>query len=107
MVEFGTNFERQRAAAVAAGISDMARHGYDALVFSYEDDGNFARQVRQYRLIAAKFGTMVARRDGFASGNIVFFKRDDGPFLAVVLRLFLGFLPPHQRGRLLGGRAGT
>ena len=31
----------------------MADRGYEALVFSYEDDGNFKRQVWRYGLIAA------------------------------------------------------
>ncbi len=97
MVEFGTEFARQSMGAVMEGIAEMARQGYDALVFSYEDDGNFKRQVWRYALIAARFGTPVPRKDGHAGGNIVFFRRDDVVFLAVVLRLFLGFLPPRER----------
>lgn len=103
MVEFGTEFAEQSMGAVAEGIAEMARQGYDALVLSYEDDGNFKRQVWQYTLIAAGFGPPVTRKDGHAGGNIVFFRRDDIVFLAVVLRLFLGFLPPRERQPFLRG----
>jgi FkbM family methyltransferase len=97
MVEFGTEFARQSTAAVAEGIAEMARHGYEALVFSYEDYGNFKRQVWRYALIAARFDTPLARQDGQAGGNILFFRRDDALFLGVVLHLLLGFLPPRER----------
>jgi len=97
MVEFGTEFAQQSMQAVMEGIAEMARQGYDALVFSFEDDGNFKRQVWQYALIAAGFGAPVPRKDGHAAGNILFFRRDDVTFLAVALRLFLGFLPPRER----------
>lgn len=103
MVEFGTEFAQQSMDAVIEGIAEMARQGYDALVLSYEDDGNFKRQVWQYALIAAGFGTPVPRKDGHAGGNIVFFRRDDVVFLAVVFRLFLGFLPPRERQPFLRG----
>lgn len=99
MVEFGTEFPQQNAESVMAGIADLAHHGYDALVFSYEDDGNFKRQVWRYSLIAAEFSSLVARKDGHAAGNILFFRRDDRVFLVTVLRLFLGFLPPRERTR--------
>jgi FkbM family methyltransferase len=97
MVEFGTNFAQQDLPAVLTGIADMARLGYDALVFSYEDDGNFQRQLWRYRLIGAGFGAPVPRKDGHAAGNILFFRRDDALFLATVLRLFLGCLPARER----------
>lgn len=103
MVEFGTNFAQQDLAAVLAGIADMARFGYDALVFSYEDDGNFQRQLWRYRLIGAGFGAPMPRKDGHASGNILFFRRDDTLFLATVLRLFLDCLPARERAQYLAG----
>jgi FkbM family methyltransferase len=103
MVEFGTEFPRQTLDAVMQGIADMTAKGYEALVFSYEDDGNFKQQVWRYRLIAAEFGTPAKRRDGHAGGNILFFRRDDVPFLALVLRVLLGFLPASDRPRHYAG----
>lgn len=103
MVEFGTNLAQQDFPAVLAGIADMARLGYDALVFSYEDDGNFQRQLWRYRLIGAGFGAPVPRKDGHAAGNILFFRRDDTLFLATALRLFLGCLPARERAHYLAG----
>lgn len=97
MVEFGTNFARQDVPTVMSGVAEMARHGYDALVFSYEDDGNFQRQVWRYRLIGAGFGAPLPRKDGHAAGNILFFRRDDAVFLATALRMFLSFLPARER----------
>jgi FkbM family methyltransferase len=101
LIEFGTWFARQSREAVRAGIAAMTGHGYDALILSYEDDGNFARRVWRYRLIAMGFEAPVARRDGQAGGNIVFFRRDDTRFLATVARLLLGLLPPRERARRL------
>jgi hypothetical protein len=69
--------------------------------FSYEDHGNFKRRVWEYDLIAAGFEGMVARGEGHVGGNIVFFRPDDTAFLATLLRLFLGFLPPRARGAYL------
>ena len=107
MVEFGTEFAEQSMAAVTEGIAEMARQGYETLVLSYEDDGNFKRQVWQYALIAAGFGPPVPRKDGHAGGNIVFFRRDDVVFLSVWLRLLLGFLPPRERQPFLRGLTDT
>ena len=101
MVEFGTWFARQAPGAVRAGIAALAERGYEALILSYEDDGNFARQVWRYRLIALRFDAPVARKDGQAGGNIVFFRRSDTRFLASVARLLLGLLPPRERARCL------
>jgi FkbM family methyltransferase len=99
MLEFGTEFPRQSTEVIMQGIAEMADKGYEALVFSYEDDGNFKRQVWRHRLIAAHFGTLVPRKDGYAGGNILFFRRDDDLFLALVLRVLLGCLPPFERQR--------
>jgi hypothetical protein len=84
---------------VMQGIAEMAANGYDALVFSYEDFGNFKRQVWRYGLIAAGFDAPEKRRDGHAGGNILFYRRGDGIFLAVVLKTLLGYLPPSERAR--------
>jgi hypothetical protein len=82
---------------VDEAIAQMRGNGYDALVFSYEDHGNFKRQDRKYELIAADFAAPAPRQDGHAGGNIVFFRQGDSLFLATVLRLFLSFLPPRER----------
>ncbi len=103
MIEFSTEFTQQDAAAIAQGIADMARKGYEALVFSYDDEGNFKRRVWVHQLIGATFGSAVPRPDGQAAGNILFFRRDDRVFLATVLRLLLSFLPPREREQFAPG----
>jgi FkbM family methyltransferase len=102
MVEFGTEFPRQNMAAVMDGIAEMAGKGYEALVLSYEDNGNYKRQVWRHALIGATFGTPVPRKDGHAAGNIIFFRRDDEVFLRLLFRLLAGFLPPRERQRHYG-----
>jgi FkbM family methyltransferase len=97
MIEFSTEFAQQDAAAVSRAIATMAQTGYEALVFSYDDEGNFKKQLWVHQLIGATFHTPVARPDGHAAGNILFFRRDDRLFLATVLRLLLSFLPPRDR----------
>lgn len=97
MVEFGTVFPAQTQERIVEAIAAMAAHGYGALVFSYEDDGNFEQQRWDYRLIAARFGEPVANRAGHANGNIIFYRQDDAVFLATVLRLFESFLPANER----------
>jgi FkbM family methyltransferase len=103
MIEFGTEFPQQDAAAVAQSIAAMAQKGYEALVFSYDDEGNFKQRIWVHQLIGATFGTPVPRPDGHAAGNILFFKRDDRLFLATVLRLLLSFLPPRERAQFAPG----
>lgn len=103
MVEFGTEFPQQTLAAVKSGIAQMAANGYDALVLSYEDHGNYKRSIWRHVLIGATFGTPVARQDGHAAGNVIFFRRGDPIFLSLVFRLFADFLPPRERQRRYSG----
>jgi len=101
MAEFCTEFPRQDAAKIAAATAAMRRAGYDALVFSYEDHGNYKNRIWKHDLIGAGFGAPLARGDGQLAGNILFFREDDSLFLATVLRLFLSFLPPKERTAFL------
>jgi len=101
MAEFCTEFPRQDAAKIAAATAAMRRAGYDALVFSYEDHGNYRNRIWKHDLIGAGFGAPLARGDGQLAGNILFFREDDSLFLATVLRLFLSFLPPKERPEFL------
>ena len=66
---------------------------------SYEDHGNYMRQVWQHALIAVTFGKPVPRNDGHIAGNVIFFRRDDRVFLGVLFRLLAGYLPPRERRR--------
>jgi len=101
MAEFCTEFPRQDRAKIESALAAMRRAGYDALVFSYEDHGNYKNRIWKHDLIGATFGKPVPRRDGQLAGNILFFREDDRLFLATVLRLFLSFLPPKERGEFL------
>ncbi len=96
MLAFGTEFAQQPPQAIREGIAEMKRHGYDALVFSYDDE-NFKQQARRYRLISAKLGAATHRGDGHSAGNILFFRQDDALFLGIVFRTMLGFLPGIER----------
>ena len=101
MAEFCTEFPRQDRAKIESALAEMRRAGYDALVFSYEDDGNYRNRIWKHDLIGAGFGAPRARRDGHLAGNILFFREDDRLFLATALRLFLSFLPPKERAEFL------
>jgi predicted O-linked N-acetylglucosamine transferase (SPINDLY family) len=92
---------------LARALADMRGRGYEAVFFSYEDRGNLKGGVRTNELIAAGFEGMVACSDAQAGGDVVFFRPDDTPFLATLLRLFLGFLPPRERERYLPLSAAT
>jgi FkbM family methyltransferase len=97
MLEFGSNFAPQPLNSITAKIAEMAARGYGALVFSYDDDGNFAHKIWQHRLIDLTFDAPICNKAGVASGNIIFYRADNTTFLAYVLRQFAGMLHACDR----------
>ena len=97
MLEFGSNFAPQPLTTITAKIAEMAARGYGALVFSYDDDGNFAHKIWQHRLIDLTVDAPVCNKAGIASGNIIFYRADNTAFLAYVLRQLAGMLHACDR----------
>lgn len=77
MVEFGDMYAGQTGAEIAVGIQAMARRGYDALILSCDDDGNFQNRIWDYRVIAATFDQPRPNAANAMFGNIIFFRQDD------------------------------
>lgn len=98
MVEFGDMYAGQSRAEIAEGIRAMAERGYDAMIFSCEDDGNFRKGVWEYRVIAVTFEEPRPNKAGAVFGNIIFFRRDDALLPALLLGLVESFLPGGERG---------
>lgn len=76
-VEYGYYFAGQDADALRAALAAMHAHGYRAVIFEYDDDGNFARGDWTHRLVAIHAdGTRVPTRPR-AFGNVLFHRHDD------------------------------
>lgn len=97
LTEFGSNFAQQSPTVIQTGIDAMIARGYGALVFSYEDDGNFAKGVWQHRLIALTTDTPIANKAGVMSGNIIFYRANNSRFLAYLLRQLAGMIHAKDR----------
>jgi len=93
LIEYATNFTGQSLEQIRFYIEAMSGKGYDALIFSHDDDENFKKQIWQYRLISLHFNKIVYTKSGAAHGNIIFFRKDDVLFLTDILMLFSRFLP--------------
>jgi FkbM family methyltransferase len=76
-VEYSYYFPGQDAALLRHAIADMAARGYSAVIFEYDDDGNFKRGNWNHRLTAIHTdGARVPTRP-LAFGNILFYRHDD------------------------------
>ena len=102
LVEYTTAHPRQNEAAVAATLDAMARHGYGALVFGYEDGGNFKRRVWDYWCVGLTSGDLPRCAAGHSQGNILFFRREDREFLARTALALAELLPGSERAAALG-----
>lgn len=102
LVEYTTAHARQSEAAVAATLAAMARHGYGALVFGYEDSGNFKRRVWDYWCVGASAGELPKCAAGHSQGNILFHRADDREFLARTALALAEMLPGGERAAALG-----
>jgi len=79
----------------------MVARGYGALVFGYDDDGNFAQGRWQYRLtsllVDAPASAAAPAGSGRSFGNILFYERDDRSFLSFVHALLESCIAPCER----------
>lgn len=85
--EYSFYFPTQTAASVQAAIADMAARGYEAVVFEYDDDGNFARGSWAHRLVAIHVarGRFPTRARAF--GNVLFYRAGDAHLLQALAEL--------------------
>jgi FkbM family methyltransferase len=76
-VEYSYYFAGQDEALLRRAIGAMAARGYSAVIFEYDDDGNFKRGNWNHRLVAMHMdGARVPTRP-LAFGNILFYRHDD------------------------------
>jgi FkbM family methyltransferase len=76
-VEYSYYFPGQDEALLRRAIAAMAARGYSAVVFEYDDDGNFKRGNWNHRLVAIYAnGARVPTRP-LAFGNILFYRHND------------------------------
>ncbi len=76
-VEYSYYFAGQDATLLRHAIATMEARGYSAVIFEYDDDGNFKRGNWNHRLVAIHAdGARVPTRP-LAFGNILFYRHDD------------------------------
>jgi FkbM family methyltransferase len=76
-VEYSYYFPGQDEALLRRAISAMDARGYSAVIFEYDDDGNFKRGNWNHHLVAIHTdGARVPTRP-LAFGNILFHRHDD------------------------------
>jgi FkbM family methyltransferase len=76
-VEYSYYFPGQDEALLQRAIGVMKERGYLAVIFEYDDDGNFKRGNWNHRLVAIHAeGARVPTRPR-AFGNILFYRHDD------------------------------
>lgn len=94
--EYSFYFPQQTPAAVQAAIADMAARGYDAVVFEYDDDGNFARGSWTHRLVAIHVarGRFPTRAKAF--GNVLFYRAGDAHLLQALATLVVAQRQPAE-----------
>ncbi|MCM0018987.1 MAG: FkbM family methyltransferase [Tagaea sp.] len=102
LVEYSTAHARQGEASVAATLAAMARHGYGALVFGYEDAGNFSRRIWEYWCVGVTAGDLPKTAAGHSQGNILFHRAGDREFLARAALALAETLPGAERANALG-----
>ena len=101
LAEFTTAHPRQAGDALPAALAAMRERGYGALIFSYEDAGNFERRVWDYWCIGVTSEVPTACAAGHAQGNILFFRLDDVEFLARTAMALAELLPAETRAKFL------
>ncbi len=80
-VEYSYLFAGQDAASLRGAVAAMRMRGYDAVIFDYDDDGNFRRGIWTHRLVALSLDAadIPTRPESF--GNVLFYRRGDGHLL--------------------------
>jgi FkbM family methyltransferase len=101
LAEFSTAHPRQAGDALPKTLAAMRERGYGALLFSYEDAGNFHRRVWDYWCIGLTSEAPVVCAEGHAQGNILFFRLDDVEFLARTAMTLAELLTAETRANFL------
>jgi FkbM family methyltransferase len=83
-VEFAYFFAGQDPSAVRGAVSAMRGRGYRAVIFEYNDDGNFKRGNWNHRLVAIHFDSEAIPTRPEAFGNILFYREDDRHLLSTL-----------------------
>ena len=96
MVKYGAGQNSRLLAEVRQGVARMAGRGYDAVVFEYDDDGDFKQGRWEYRLINMYIDRPFAPSHDRSFGNIVFYRRDDRAFLATLIAMLESFRDTRQ-----------
>ncbi len=76
-VEYSYYFPGQDEALLRRAIGAMGARGYSAVIFEYDDDGNFKRGNWNHRLVAIHAGSARVPTRPLAFGNILFYRHDD------------------------------
>jgi FkbM family methyltransferase len=84
-VEYAYFFPGQNETALRAEIAKMRARGYDAVVFEYDDDGNFKRGNWKHRLVAIHADRERAPVRPNAFGNVLFYRSDDAHMLETLI----------------------
>ena len=76
-IEYSYFFPGQNPSTLQAEIIKMRTRGYAAVIFEYDDDGNFMRGNWKHRLVAIHVdGPRIPVRSN-AFGNVLFYRSDD------------------------------
>jgi FkbM family methyltransferase len=74
-VEFSFYFPSQTCRVVREAVGKMSARGYRAVIFDYDDFGNFHRGNWHHRLVAIHTGDLPERENSF--GNVLFYPAGD------------------------------
>ncbi len=86
-VEYAYFFPGQNQTTLRAAIDKMQRHGYAAVIFEYNDDGNFVRGSWNHRLVAIHLDNSRIPDRPQAFGNVLFYRSDDAHLLETLIRV--------------------
>lgn len=100
MIEYGTHFSSQSLEDIQKGIDTMNMHGYNPIIFSYEDNGKFKQRIWEYQLIGITFDKPLKNNQNIAMGNIIFYHKEDTYILSTLLYLLKSYLPAAARNNI-------
>jgi len=92
-IEVNTDFEKQTLPQIQEAISWMSTMGYTALTFQFKDDGNFKKGIWSSRLAALIQGEKLAVEDDSLMANILFYRKNDTVFMALLVTLLRTLSP--------------
>jgi FkbM family methyltransferase len=97
-IEYSFYFSGQHVGLLQEAIESMAKQGYSAVLFDYNDHGNFRRGNWSHQLTALSLdGRLPSRGDSF--GNVLFHRPDDEHLMRTVIDLVQGMSRSSGGGR--------